>query len=250
MIVAISPIIANARPGPDLHRLALSLCELYLGVAVSDEILHDRLILGINRGGESLEYRSWSVGVNYFSAQGDGRWWHDHRIPGGMAFSMNSIGHMARAKVERGATKKRGDAQHAGELSREKLVYWALPTAMKTIGPPQDGSTRGTWLAPHGSFEQDREPPSFEQRPRYFGDLARFSENRYKGRYHTDHTVPSPYFDEGLWKLEELPERDDLYFTFLHNRAEVDYQSMGIGLELAGPEGLTSEPSRQDREPK
>ena len=102
LIVAVSRSIAFARPGPELHRLALKLCELYMGKAASDEILHDRLILEIaGGGGEAPERRSWKVGVNYFSAQGDGRWWHDHRIPGGMAFSMNSVGHMARTKAER-----------------------------------------------------------------------------------------------------------------------------------------------------
>jgi hypothetical protein len=89
LIVALSPIIANARLGPALHQLALKLCELYLGEASSNKFLHDGLVLAINREGEATERRSWKVGVNYFSAQGDGRWWHDHRFPGGMAFSMN-----------------------------------------------------------------------------------------------------------------------------------------------------------------
>jgi hypothetical protein len=250
LIVAVSPDIARARPGPDLHRLALKLCELYLGVARSDEVLHDSLILHIARAGEALERRSWKVGVNYFSAQGDGRWWSDHRIPGGIAFSMNSVGHMARTKVEREAIKDPGRTRRLGELPREKLVYWALPTAMKTIGPPQEGSTRGTWLARHGSFTEDKEPPTFEQRPRYFGDLAQFSENRYKGRYHTDHTVPSSYFDEALWRSEELPERDDLYFTYLHALADADYQTMGIGLELTQTQCPAGEASGQDWEPR
>ena len=39
----------------------------------------------------------WLAGVNYFCAQGDRRWWHDHRIPGGMALSVNSVGHLAKA---------------------------------------------------------------------------------------------------------------------------------------------------------
>jgi hypothetical protein len=110
---------------------------------------------------------------------------------------------------------------------------------MKTIGPPVQNSRRGTWLAERGSCIEDREPPTFERRQRYFGDLARFSENRYKGLYHTDHTVPSPYFDEGLWRAEDLEVRDDLYFTYLHDRKDEDYQSMGLGLE-DGPEGGTT----------
>jgi hypothetical protein len=39
----------------------------------------------------------WFAGVNYFCAQGDKRWWQDHRIPGGMAFSVNSVGHLVKS---------------------------------------------------------------------------------------------------------------------------------------------------------
>lgn len=32
--------------------------------------------------------------VDFFASAGDGRWWHDHRIPGGIGFTANSAGHM------------------------------------------------------------------------------------------------------------------------------------------------------------
>ena len=234
LIVIVDQRVAFARPNAGLHRLALKLCELYLGKAVSDEILHDGLLLRIDRNpADAAEFRSWKVGVNYFSAQGDGRWWHDHRIPGGMAFSMNSVGHMARSLAEKQRQRNPEGAARLDDVPREKLVYWALPRAMRTIGPQEAEGSRGTWLAPRGSFKEDKEPPTYEQRQRYFGDLAAFSENRYKGRYHTDHTIPSPYFNEALLKTEELPVRDDLYFTYLHDRADADYQSMGLGIDAA-----------------
>lgn len=145
---------------------------------------------------------------------------------------MNSVGHMARTLAERAVDKNPDSAGGFGQVPREKLVYWALPKAMKTIGPrPQNGS-RGTWLAPHGTFEADKEPPTFAQRQRYFGSLAAFSPNRYHGLYHTDHTVPTPYFNEALWRREDLEVRDDLYFTDLHDLDDADYQSMGLGVEL------------------
>src|SRR5205823_13856784 len=134
-----------SRVGPELRALALKLCELYLERTVLDEILHDGPILVINRDGEATERRSWKVGVNYFSAQGDGRWWHDHRIPGGMAFSMNSVGHMARSMAERERARDSERASRFDEASREKLVYWALPRAMRPIAVPRDGSPRATW---------------------------------------------------------------------------------------------------------
>jgi len=234
LIVAVSEAIAVARPNSRLLSLAKRLCELYIEADEPDEIHLDEVILEIDLG-DRTEGRRWKVGVNYFSAQGDrgpSHWWRDHRIPGGMAFSMNSVGHMARTRAERELRKKPELASCVAGLPREKLVYFALATAMKTIGPWEEGTTRGTWLAPRGTFDEDKEPPSFDMRQRYFGDLAQFSENRYKGLYHTDHTIPSPYFDEGLWRREDVKERDDLYFTYLHRLSDTDYESMGIGKEL------------------
>lgn len=229
LIVAVSESIALARRDETLCELAGRLCELYLGVKVPDAIQLDNLILRIEAE-ESSELRQWKVGVNYFSAQGDGLWWSDHRIPGGIAFSMNSVGHMARTRAER-ALRKNPELLHDGQ-PREKLVYWALPKAMKTIGPPIEGSNRGTWLASRGTFVEDKEPPTYEERQRYFNDLAGFSENRYLGRYHTDETIPSQYFDEALWKHEDIQIRDDLYFTYLHQRSDSDYESMGLGEQI------------------
>ncbi len=226
LIAVVSKRVAMARPNPVLMTFAQKICELYLGTSKPDTIQLDEVMLGDNHLGEGGG-RKWRVGVNYFSAQGDGRWWRDHRIPGGIAFSMNSVGHMARTRLERIVSKN--PAMALPSVSRDQLVYWALPTAMKTIGPPAQNSTRGTWLAKRGDFHEDRDPPSFEVRQRYFGDLARFSENRYRGLYHTDETIPSLYFDDGLWQREHIKERDDLFFTYLHSLSDPDYECMGIG---------------------
>ena len=153
LIVAVSETIAFARPGPLLLRLAKRLCELYLGRDEPDAILLDDLILEMNSP-SGTEWRRWKVGANYFSAQGDRRWWCDHRMPGGLAFSMNSVGHMARTGAELALSKNPDLTSRCASLPREKLVYWALVNAMKTIGPLTDGSTRGTWLAKRGTFEK------------------------------------------------------------------------------------------------
>ena len=82
LIVMISEKIAHAAPDPKLLALAKQLCNLYLDQSEEDKIFHDDLILELNQPTKSN--RSWKVGVNYFSAQGDKRWWHDHRFPGGI----------------------------------------------------------------------------------------------------------------------------------------------------------------------
>jgi hypothetical protein len=231
LILAVSRRIADAPPGEALLRLAARLCELYLGFTDTGKIFLDDLILEINSPGR-VEWRTWKVGVNYFSAQGDGRWWHDHRIPGGMAFSMNSVGHMARTQAEQAMARDAELAGRWGEVAREKLVYWALPKAMRTIGPRHESSTRGTWLAERGSFPEDKEPPTYNERHRAIGDLAAYSENRYRGLYHTDETIPSPYFDPSLDRREVVPVREDLFFTYLHQRKDDDYLTMGLGKEI------------------
>ncbi len=228
IILAISVMIARASVGPELQRLARHLCDLYLGQDELDRILLDDLLLKIQT--ETVpEVRSWQVGVNFFSSQGDGRWWRDHRIPGGMAFSMNSVGHMARTRAEAMLGRTTGLADGFRNVPRERLAYWALPTAMKTIGPPAEGGTRGTWLAERGRFDEDREPPTYDERHKVFDNLARFSENRYLGRCHTDETIPSPYFEVSIADLTGSPLRDDLYFTYLHSPGDRDYTTMGLG---------------------
>ena len=231
LIVAVSEQIAMARPNEQIHQLARRLCDLYLGASDPDQIYVDDLLLRLGTK-EEPDWRRWKVGVNYFSAHADRRWWHDHRIPGGMAFSMNSVGHMARTQVERKLRERPDAARKIGQIAREKLVYWALRKAMETIAAPVGGSGRATWLAERGTFPEDSDRPPFEERKSVFGELARFSENRYKGLYHTDQTIPSSYFDEGLWRREDLNERDDLFFTYLHSLADEHYEIMGIGKQL------------------
>ncbi len=142
---------------------------------------------------------------------------------------MNSVGHMARLRAEQKLGRNAALADVCREMPRERLTYWALPTAMRTIGPPVEGGTRGTWLAERGRFDEDREPPTYDERHKVFDNLARFSENRYLGSYHTDETIPSPYFDPSITGLREAPLRDDLYFTYLHSPGDPDYTTMGIG---------------------
>lgn len=228
IIVAISRRIAMAAVGPQLLQLARHLCLLYLSRNDLDQQFHDRVRLVIEDG-ETREYRRWKVGVNFFAPQGDGRWWRDHRFPGGMAYSMNSVGHMAHYRAIELLRRSSTLASRVGDVPRDRLVYWALPTAMRTIGPPLAASTRGTWLEPWGRFPEDLEPPTYEVRQRVFGDLAEYSQNRYIGTYHTDETIPSPYFDPNIRTLESAPRRDDLYFTYLHSTQDPDYLTMGIG---------------------
>lgn len=229
IIVAISPQIAMAKVGPEFLQLARHLCGLYLALDDVDQKFYDRIRLVV-RSHHGDETRRWEVGVNFFSAQGDGRWWRDHRFPGGIAYSMNSVGHMARHKAEQKLKEDDALAAKIGDVPRNRLVGWALPTAMRSIGKPQIRNPQGTWLVKRGAFSEDTNPPTEEVRAAVMGGLLEYSENRYHGRYHTDETIPSPYFDLSITSLEQATLRDDLFFTYLHSLADEDYPAMGVGM--------------------
>jgi hypothetical protein len=80
-----------------VKELALRLCSLYL----LEEVAPDRIFLDeiwLEKPGRDATTWRWHAGVNSFRAQGDGRWWQDHLMPGGIAFSVNSVGHMVKSE--------------------------------------------------------------------------------------------------------------------------------------------------------
>src|ERR1700722_1654700 len=96
VIAVLSRRIANAIPDVAVQQIARRICSLYLLREIQmDEIYLDEIFL--EQPGKYQTCWKWVAGVNYFSAQADKRWWQDHRIPAGMAFSVNSVGHMVRA---------------------------------------------------------------------------------------------------------------------------------------------------------
>jgi hypothetical protein len=96
ILLAASKRIAFAEPSAQLMEFARTLCSfLLLNDVQPDHAYLDELFLELPTP-ERQTWR-WDVGVNYFAANGDKRWWQDHRIPGGIAFSLNSVGHMVRS---------------------------------------------------------------------------------------------------------------------------------------------------------
>jgi hypothetical protein len=224
VISLISSAVANARPGPTLRDLALRLCGIYLSdeSVKTDTILLDSLPLAINRP-DLNEHRIWRVGVNFFGAQGDHRWWHDHRIPGGIAFSMNSVGHMTRARLETEIPKHPALAKIE---PADRLVDFALVFAMRTIHRASSGALPGTRLTERDSSCTLPDPI----RTRALREMAPFNERVYFGQYHTDITIPGEYFDPSVPKPAHLQELA-LDFTYLHDKSEEAYGLMGIGEE-------------------
>lgn len=229
VILAASKRLAHAEPGPVLQKVALRLCELYLSQTGLNEIFHESLDLRIERG-DHVQHHRWKVGANIFAAQADGRWWHDHRIPGGIAFSMNSVGHMARKLAEEAGRQNAQLAERLARLPLEQLETWALPLAMRTIHTASRGRIPGTWLIPRDPTKAGA-PDAEKKRQAALKDMVAYDEDSYKGKYHTDCTIPAEYFDPGADRPAGLPDHE-LYFTYLHRTSDTDFESMGLGEEI------------------
>lgn len=244
VVSAISPRLAYAKPGPVLKALARRICSLYLLDEVAcDTVYMDDLLL--QAPGQNGRVWRWRAGVNYFAANGDGRWWQDHRIPGGIAFSVNSVGHMARSGA---ITKLLKDG--AGVLGLDPRELPATPVdsldkalliAMQTIASAsQTASGKATSLRPLAP-----EAPATRRCPTHFpAKLQPFDKCEYDGYYHTDYTVPSEYFEDVVERPDHVRQWS-LDFTYLSDTG-VDNPAgitMGTGQIIKAPtEGPWREP--------
>jgi hypothetical protein len=232
IVLATSSCIANAAPDEALKELALRLCELYLieeEDVKPDVVYHDELFL--EKPGPRRTCWKWHAGVNYFHTSGDGRWWQDHRIPAGLAFSVNSVGHMAKSGMLADLSAMMDDRL---ESPREPFVTsavnsleQALEFAMRTIAKSSDAvSGKATELIPlpedlqslpHGGC-----PVAL---PKF---LAGKDHRRYLGYYHTDITIPSEYFLPDVTRPAWIAAHD-LDFTYLFDRSVDNPASVTMG---------------------
>ncbi len=233
MIAVLSPGIANATPGVAVQEIARRLCFLYLLREVQmDEIYLDEIFL--EQPGKQLTCWKWVAGVNYFSAQADKRWWQDHRIPAGMAFSVNSVGHMAKAGRLTQALyhleQAMGSAPPDFRNPKIESLETALEMAMRTIDLASEApSGRATSLLSLPEKSDDSLPcpvklPTFLQGKDYC---------RYRGLYHTDVTLPAAYFRPDVDRPADLPVHT-LDFTYLFDQSldNPDHLLMGRGLQI------------------
>ncbi len=215
VISVVSDFVAKSEPNAALFELAQRIVELYLCRDVpADKIVHDELFL------EAAECRSWKVGVNFFGAQGEGRWWKDHRILGGIAFSMNSVGHLACV---------RRLAKGAAETEQRHGLDAALLVAMQLINGTTPGvSGKNTWLH---EVSVRPEPASVQCPVTLPKALAGKNRCEYGGLYHTDQTLPSAYF-VAAERRPEGPPIENLDLTYLHNDSpdNAEYRTMGLGV--------------------
>jgi hypothetical protein len=206
LILLLSPSLVTREPGDRLKEVCRRLMELYMEIpSVHDDTIHTQREYVFLRGihGDARKIVKFSTLPNVFCAQGDGRWWHDHRTPGGVMITSNALGHFAHARA---STRSISGA--------EKVA--ALENAMRTInnafrpGRKNSGLKHCpiTWLHTRGPDEEMIVRPTTE--------LSGFSPNRYSGFFHTDHLIPSVFFHAERDR-KEIPTYDDLDLRYIHD---------------------------------
>lgn len=235
VLVAVSERIALAEPNEAALKLARKLCShLLLQDIETDSVYLDNLQLELPTA--ARQAWQWDVGVNYFCSHGDRRWWNDHRIPGGMGFSLNSVGHMAKSGQLARAMKHFEDVMDVRsdewQTTKVESLEDALKLAMQTIQMASHTvSGKATELLPLPSdlskLAVTKCPVAL---PRTLKE-KNFCE--YLGYYHTDYTLPSEYFLPHVERPEGLKVHG-LDFTYLFNQdiENPDFVRMGQGRRI------------------
>jgi hypothetical protein len=237
VIVVISQRIAFALPNADVLEFAKKLAGFYLreDEIAADRIYHATAFLAIPDQRERV--LKWKAGVNYFAAHADKRWWQDHRIPGGLGFSTNSVGHLAKSgKLLAALDKYLADvgisSEERGGPKIDSLAT-ALKVAMQTIDNASNAvSGRATQLLPLPRDPTELPVPTcpFKLPPK----LEDKNFCAYRGYYHTDFTLPSEYFRPEIERPAELKPFEDLDFTYLFDPSpdNAAHQTMGEGVPI------------------
>jgi len=229
--------------------LAQCLCELYLDREIEpNKIYLDEIFL--EKPGSRKTTWKWFAGINYFCSQGDKRWWHDHRIPGGMAFSVNSVGHLVKSSIIAKGMNQLGEMLGSPDEGYPDLpidsLKRALQVAMHTIGLASDAvSGKATELLPlPEDLSTLPECPAKLPRP-----LANKNFCEYAGYYHTDFTLPTEYFRSSVERPQDV-ERYSLDFTYLFKSGldNPDFMSMGEGRQVRAVPDEDEKPPSPDRD--
>jgi hypothetical protein len=188
----------------------------------------------------------WDTGVNYFSSHGDKRWWHDHRFPGGIGFSINSIGHMVKSGV---MTKHISDLAKLMGAPEQGLIPTrvdspedALVYAMLTIDNASDAvSGRATELLPLPADPRDLPVSKCPAKLPKIVEDKNFCE--YRGYYHTDYTIPSEYFSADVERPAGLsPYRLDFTYLFDDDPLSADRLRLKEGVRVRSAQASKAAP--------
>lgn len=223
LVVLLSKRLVNKEPSDKLKEVCRRLLELYMEVdrVNDDTILPQREYVFMRVPQKESEPKLLRFGTlpNVFCAQGDKRWWHDHRTPGGIMITSNALGHFEYYRNGEGVL---GD--------KEKTH--ALDNAMRTISNAfgNDKKRRGLVHCPATKLVPLAEG---EATPiREGSDLHKYSPSHYEGFFHTDHLIPSVFFSKER-DPKELTIYDNLSFQYIYDAEgdPIDHKELMTGAE-------------------
>jgi hypothetical protein len=237
LVVAVSKAIGCAEPNPELLNFAINLASLYLETDIAPDRIYLEEVFLERPGSKRITWK-WDAGVNVFATSADRRWWADHRIPGGLALSVNSVGHMVKATRLAVAIKSMdeltGTTEDTLEPTRVDSPGQALAYAMQTI----DNAAKTEWGPATSLIDYPKDQSGLPRCPIVIkSSLSSRNHCEYSGRYHTDVTVPSEYFDPRTSPPADLTTHR-LDFTYLFHRdvSNPDHVSMGEGKRIRDSE--------------
>lgn len=203
MVLLLSKSLVDKEPGDQLKEICRRLLELYMEIERIDDdtIVPQREYVFLRTGpGKFLKFATLP---NVFCAQGDGRWWHDHRTPGGIMITSNALGHFELSRS-------------LNDSITEKEKTHALDNAMRTIKGAYGNEKKVRGLA-HCPATSLVNRDLVEESPiREGSDLRGYSPSHYQGFFHTDHLVPSVFFSKER-DHKELKSYDDLSLRYIYD---------------------------------
>ena len=239
VLVFASPRLAIAAPDANLRAFAERALELTGWTKETrsrrrrNTISSDHLYL---RNPHDGQFYGFQFNIDFFACAGDRRWWHDHRFPGGIAFTANSTGHM---RFHREWYS--GNSASAGEWAVKQAMLTianAVPTKRyrdlgksdsQSVSPQDDGCV--TWLRETDSdgrpFLADV-PCPLSKVP---NQLEGKDWTRYEGYLHTDHAVREEFFlDRETPPTRSAPYLMDL--TYLYDEDAPDFVEFTAGIQV------------------
>ncbi len=234
VIVVASSRVALAAPDQHLRAFSDRILELTgweptrRGARRRNTLTSDFLYLRNPLDGGFYGFR---FNADFFACSGDGRWWHDHRFPGGIAFTANSTGHMMRY---RDWYEAKNDNEAWGLTQAMLTIQNAAPTKQKD-GSSSQQEGRVTWLrslnAKGEPFIENVACPFARVLPTLEGK----DWTRYEGLLHTDHAVREEFFlDRELAPTASKPYLMDL--TYLYDAKQADFEQFTAGRRFSDDE--------------
>lgn len=224
VILIVSAALVEKAPGDQLKEICRRVLELYMDLeSIPDDTIQSEREYVFLRGGtgRQSEYVRFGTLPNIFAAQGDGRWWHDHRTPAGIMVTSNALGHLINVTA-RGTAGGVGVADYAA----------ALENAMRTIGNAYRPTTAvGRRALPHCPATKLVADEGAGSPLKQSSPVAQYSAQRYEGFFNTDYLIPSVFFQDAR-DPANIPSYPDLSFGYIWDATSdpVDHKELVVGI--------------------